>query len=109
MRQFPVTVALEVLLGLTVLLVAPFLHGSARNQAFQANSAAHAAATVKLPKLAPKQASASSWIWGTTETIAVVVVMVVGYRASGRMARSRTAATKPVTRPGPGPGDLIEA
>jgi hypothetical protein len=96
LRQFPAVVGLEVLLGLSVLFVAPFLHGSARNQAYQAYQAGiakHSAVVVKhLPKLAPKAAHASTWVWGTTETILVVAVMIVGYRISERLARRRTAA-----------------
>jgi putative copper export protein len=61
LRQFPAVVGLEVLLGLSVLFVAPFLHGSARNQAYQAGMAKHSAVVVKhLPKLAPKAAHAST-------------------------------------------------
>lgn len=91
-RRFPALVAVELLLGMTVLFVAPFLHGSARNEAYQANIAEHStSATASLPKLPPKQASASTWVLGTAETIAVVTVTVAGYRVSGRIARSRTA------------------
>ena len=95
LRRFPLVVAVEVLLGLALLFVAPFLHGSARNQAYQARVAEHSAAAVpakELPKLAPKQADASTWIWGTLETLAVVGLMGGGYRYSGRLARRRTAA-----------------
>jgi putative copper export protein len=92
-RTFPVTIACEVLLGLTVLLVAPFLHGSARNQAFQADAAEHAtSAKAKLPKIAAKEVSASTWVWGSAETVAVIVVMAGGYQVSGRIARRRTTA-----------------
>lgn len=94
-RQFPVVVAIELLLGMTVLFVAPFLHGSARNQAFQADAAKHGTVVADLPKLPAKQVSASTWAWGTTETIVVVAVMVGGYQMSGRLAR-RTRAV-PVT------------
>lgn len=95
-RTFPATVALEVLLGLSVLMVAPFLHGSARNQAFQAEAAKVAPAGTKakdLPKAPPKVASTSTWVWGTTETIAVITIMATGYQISGRLARRRTAAS----------------
>jgi hypothetical protein len=34
----------------------------------------------------------STWAWGTTETIAVIAVMIAGYRVSGRLARSRAKA-----------------
>jgi hypothetical protein len=94
-RQFPVVVAIELLLGMTVLFVAPFLHGSARNQAFQADAAKHGTVVADLPELPAKQVSASTWAWGTTETIVVVAVMVGGYQMSGRLAR-RTRAV-PVT------------
>jgi putative copper export protein len=89
-RRFPVTIAAETLLGAAVLLVAPFLHGSARNQAFQANVAAHATGPVaEFPKLARKAASASTWAWGTLETLLVIAVMIGGYYLSGRLARHR--------------------
>jgi ABC-type proline/glycine betaine transport system substrate-binding protein len=85
------------LLVLTVLFVAPFLHGSARNQAFQDNAAAHATvpatgATAELPKIPAKQVSTSTWAWGTAETAVVIAVMIAGYGVSGRIARARTAA-----------------
>jgi len=91
-REFPATVAAELLLGLTVLLVAPFLHGSARNQAFQSDVAHRAAGpvTANLPKIAAKQVSASTWAWGTLETVLVIGLMIVGYYVSGRLARRRT-------------------
>jgi hypothetical protein len=82
---------------MTVLFVALFLHGSARNQAFQDNAAAHATvpatgATAELPKIPAKQVSASTWAWGTAETAVVIAVMIAGYGVSGRIARARTAA-----------------
>ncbi len=93
-----------------MLFVAPFLHGSARNQAYQADAVKHSAVAIapdKLPKLAPKTAGTSTWVWGTAETVAVIAVMVAGYRFSGRVARRRTdAATSPVTTD---QGDLVEA
>jgi putative copper export protein len=110
MRKFPAVIAVEVLLGLSVLFVAPFLHGSARNQANQADLAKHstvAVAAADLPKLAPKVATTSTWIWGSAETIVVVGVMIGGYRVSERLARRRTAAVAAVTATGP--GDLVEA
>ncbi|MFC1415616.1 copper resistance D family protein [Streptacidiphilus cavernicola] len=111
LRRFPVVVAVEVLLGLAVLFVAPFLHGSARNQAYQADLAKHSAsATVdakQLPKLAPKTAGGSTWAWGTVETIAVIAVMAGGYRLSGRLAGRRAAAAAGV--PAADPGDLVGA
>jgi putative copper export protein/methionine-rich copper-binding protein CopC len=183
-RDFRITVAVEVLLGAAVLMVAPFLHGSARNQAFQAHGArltttapsgvsftpsglqpgltaytvrvpdgrthavtvaftssalgvptrtatarptgdgsyrvtglytpqvgdwsaavsvdAAAAATFDVPitaeqelaKLPAKTVSASTWAYGTLETLAVIAVMIGGFVASGRLAqRRRTAVT----------------
>ena len=99
-------VAVEVLLGMTVLFVAPFLHGSARNQAFQADAAKHSAVAVdELPKLAPKEVSTSTWVWGTGETLAVIALMVAGYWFSGVLARRRTSA---VAVPVDNRGDLVE-
>ncbi|MFB7666500.1 CopD family protein [Kitasatospora sp. NPDC056138] len=95
LRRFPLVVAVEVLLGMALLFVAPFLHGSARNQAYQAQVAEQSATAVpakKLPKLAPKQVGTDTWVWGTAETVAVVVLMGGGYRLSGRLAGRRTAA-----------------
>jgi putative copper export protein len=96
-REFRTTVGVELLLGLSVLFVAPFLGGSARNQAFQANAAKHAIAGTKLPKIAPKEVSGSTWAWGITETIVVIAVMVGAYYVSGRILRRRvaTAAATP--------------
>ncbi|SNQ49310.1 Copper resistance D domain protein [Frankia canadensis] len=93
-REFPAVVAVELLLGLTVLFVAPFLHGSARNQAFAADAAQHATSTVAAQSafLGPKTASTSTWIWGTTETIVIIGAMAGGYRVSGRLAQSRARA-----------------
>jgi putative copper export protein len=109
LRQFPALLAVELLLGMKVLFVAPFLHGSARNQAFQAEAAKHATSpSAELPKIPAKQVSASTWTWGTAETLAVIVVMVGGYRGSGRIARSRTAAAAAVTM-SKGPDDLVDA
>jgi len=110
-RQFPALVAAELLLVMTVLFVAPFLHGSARNQAFQANAAAHAtSAAAPLPKIPAKQVSASTWAWGTAETLVVIAVMIAGYRVSGRLARSRTAAvTATLASRDPNPDDLVGA
>jgi putative copper export protein len=114
-RRFPAVVTVELLLVVTVLFVAPFLHGSARNQAFQADAAAHAAVsatgtTAKLPKIPAKQVSASTWVWGTAETVIVIAVMVAGYRVSGRLARSRVAAvTTSLASRDPDPDDLVGA
>ena len=92
-RRFPAVVAVELLLGMTVLFVAPFLHGSARNQEFQADAAQHATSNADLPKIADKRATRSTWVWGTSETVVVVALMVGGYRVSGRLARTRAAAS----------------
>ena len=108
LRQFPAVVGVEVLLGLTVLFVAPFLHGSARNQAFQSDAAKHSAGALDhLPKLAPKVAHASTWAWGTAETLVVVAVMIAGYRVSERLARRRVTAAAAAAPSGP--ADLVEA
>jgi len=104
-RRFPAVVAVELLLGLTVLFVAPFLHGSARNQAFQADAAKHAtSADSALPKISEKQVSPSTWVWGSAETVIVIAVMVAGHRVSGRLARASSAATTKK-----GSGDLVDA
>ena len=111
-RRFPAVVGVEVVLVLALLFVAPFLHGSARNQAYQADAAKHAAVAsadpanpanpanpvkpAKLPKLPQKEVSASTWIEGTAETVAVLVVTVAGYRFSGRLARRRAGRAVPV-------------
>jgi hypothetical protein len=94
-RRFPAVVGAEVVLVLALLFVAPFLHGSARNQAFQADAAKHAVPAAsgkpaKLPKLGPKHASTATWMEGTAETAAVLAVTVTGYRFSGRLARRRS-------------------
>ncbi|MFJ1708485.1 copper resistance D family protein [Kitasatospora sp. NPDC088346] len=97
LRRFPLVVAVEVVLGLALLFVAPFLHGSARNQAYQAKAAEQSATPIpakKLPKLAAKQADASTWVWGTAETVAVVALMGGAYRFSGPLARNHTAAAQ---------------
>ncbi len=91
-REFRTAVAVETLLILAVLFVAPFLHGSARNQAFQTEAAANAtSASAPLPKIAPKQVTTSTWVWGTAETVVVVAVMLGGYQVSGRVAKRLTA------------------
>lgn len=106
LRRFPALLAVELLLGMTVLFVAPFLHGSARNQAFQAEAAAHAtSASAELPKIPAKQVSASTWTWGTAETLLVIAAMAAGYRVSGRVARRRTAAA--VVTTSKEPEDLV--
>jgi putative copper export protein len=102
-RRFPAVITLEALLGMAVVFVAPFLHGSARNQAFQADAARHATGVIgKLPKIPAKHVSASTWALGTLETLAVIAVMIGGYWLSGRLARRRVAA-------GAGIGNLAEA
>ncbi|MCK9896184.1 copper resistance D family protein [Frankia sp. AgB32] len=99
-RHFPVVVGIELLLVAAVLFVAPFLHGSARNQAFQADAAKHAtSATATLPTLEAKSASTSTWIWGSLETVAVIAVMTAGYRVSGRAAARRAAPPATPDRP----------
>jgi hypothetical protein len=108
LREFPITVALEVLLGLSVLMVAPFLHGSARNQAFQASAAAQAPAGTKakdLPKAPRKTASASTWVYGTAETVLVIVVTAGGYRVSCRLARRRLGGSLSCGTPEPALAD----
>ncbi|MCX5209119.1 CopD family protein [Kitasatospora sp. NBC_00240] len=96
LRKFPLVVAVEVVLALALLLVAPFLHGSARNQAYQAQVSEQSATPIpakKLPKLAAKQVSTSTWVWGTLETVGVIALMGGSYQLSGRLARRRSAAT----------------
>jgi hypothetical protein len=91
------------------MFVAPFLHGSARNQAFQADAAKHSAVPVSLddlPKVPDKVVSTSTWILGSTETIAVVAMMITCYWLSGRIARHREAAA---AAPAAGPGELVDA
>jgi len=89
-RRFPAVVGVEVAVVLALLFVAPFLHGSARNQAYQADVAKHTTnLKAKLPKLPQKEVSTSTWVEGTAETAAVLVVTVAGYRFSGRLARRR--------------------
>jgi putative copper export protein len=105
-RRFPAVVIVELLLGMTVLFVAPFLHGSARNQAFQSNAARRATSNTNLPKIADKQVSGSTWLWGTGETIVVVALMVSSYRVSGHVARIRTTAAGSAR---PADSDVIEA
>jgi len=112
LRRFPLVVAVEVVLGLLLLFVAPFLHGSARNQAYQARVAEHSAVAVpakRLPRLAPKQADASTWVWGTLETLAVAGLTGAGYRYSGRLARRRATAAAPAAAGPLRAQDLTEA
>jgi copper transport protein len=93
-RRFPAVIAAELLLGMTVLFVAPFLHGSARNEAYQAQLSVYRKGPADaLPKLPAKQSSASTWIEGTAETIGVAAVMIVGYCVSGHLARRRVLAS----------------
>lgn len=106
-RRFPAVVTVETLLGMTVVFVAPFLHGSARNQAFQADAVKHSAVPLNsLPKIPAKEASASTWVLGTAETIAVIALMIAGYWLSRLVARRRTPAA---TVRAADAGDLVEA
>src|SRR5262249_44223853 len=108
-RQFPAVVAVEALLLTTVLFIAPFLHGSARDQAFQADAAAEAtSAGATLPKIAAKNVSSGTWVWGVAETLTVVVLMVVAYRTSGRLARARRDRTTE-TGVAPATTELVDA
>jgi putative copper export protein len=93
-REFRGTIAAEVVLGLSVLLIAPFLHGSARNQAFQASEAHHGVAESALTRIAPKVVSSSTWMFGTAETVLVLALMIGGYLYSGRIARARITAAR---------------
>lgn len=95
-RRFPAVAGVEVVLILGLLFTASFLHGSARNQAFQADAAKHASGPVtKLPKLPQKEVSVSTWVEGTAETAAVLAVTVAGYRFPGKLARRRIAQRSP--------------
>ncbi len=85
-REFPTVIGVEVLLLMTVLFIAPFLHGSARNQAFQAAAAKGATGDAPLPRIPAKDVQAATWIWGTLATVAVIVIMIGAYRLSGRRA-----------------------
>lgn len=95
-RRFPAVVALEILLLAAVLLVAPFLHGSARNQAFQAEALAAGAPAEDLPRLPEKEISASTWVLGAAETGLAVLVLAGGYVASGRLVRRRREQVVPL-------------
>ncbi|WP_405587617.1 copper resistance D family protein [Streptomyces sp. NBC_01190] len=107
-RDFPVVITIEALLGMSVVFVAPFLHGSARNQAFQAGAAKHSAVSLDdLPKIPTKEVGASTWVWGTGETLLVIALMIAGYWLSGVLARRRTAAATATAVTDP--GDLITA
>jgi copper transport protein len=111
-REFPAVVAVEAVLGMSLLFVAPFLHGSARNQAFQANAAKHSAVSADdLPKIADKAVHMSTWVWGSAETVLVVAVMVAGYLASGAIARRRASSgvTAAEAVAATAPVDLAEA
>ena len=97
-RRFPLAVTVETLLGAAVLLVAPFLHGSARTQAYQGSVAHHSAAPLAadaLPKLPPKPVSLSTWVWGTSETLLVVAVMIACYCVSARLSHRRPRTPAP--------------
>ncbi len=94
--RFPAVIAVELLLGMTVLFVAPFLSGSAINQAYQAQPSVYRSAPAgSLPKAPPKEARVSTWAWGAGETIVIAAIMVGGYKASGRVARRRILAAVP--------------
>jgi putative copper export protein len=106
-RQFPVLVTAETLLGMTVLFVAPFLHGSARSQGFEAEAAKHSSAALDdLPQIADKVVGTSTWVLGTVETLAVIAVMIAGYLLSGVLARRRAAV---LAVPAADTVDLVEA
>jgi putative copper export protein len=106
-KRFPVVVGTEAVLGVAVLFVAPFLHGSARNQAFQEDASKTLAAGEKLPRIAAKHVEAGTWAWGIAETLLVIAIMAVGYRLSGRLARNRSDSAS--TSGGPRAGDLVGA
>lgn len=90
-REFPRVVAAEVALGVAVLMVAPFLSGSARNEAYQRE---HPKVVDGKYKKAPtKQVSTSTWVYGSLETVLVITVMGAGFTASGRIARRRAPAS----------------
>jgi hypothetical protein len=75
-------------------MVAPFLHGSAGNQAFQAEAPKLATSVaVALPKLAAKEVTTSTWVWGASETVAVAGVMTIGFVVSGGIARRRVMSS----------------
>jgi putative copper export protein len=94
--EFRAAVAVEAVLGVSILMVAPFLHGSARSQAFQAQAAADGV-TGKLPKLPPKEVMTSTWIYGTLETLAIIGVMLVSFWVSNRIAKRRATETYPTS------------
>jgi putative copper export protein len=105
-RRFPAVVTAEGVLGLLVVFVAPFLHGSARNQAFQAAAARHSATPLPLaglPKLPPKTVTASTWAWGIAETVVVIALMAAGYWYSGVLARRRAGEAPVPVRSDPQP------
>jgi uncharacterized membrane protein len=91
-ERFPKVVVSELLLAMLVLFIAPFLHNSARNEAFQASIAQHITKPTpadQLPKLPEKSATAATWAYGTVETIAVAAIMLAGYAVSGQIVRNR--------------------
>ncbi|MBW8703453.1 hypothetical protein MBT84_28050 [Streptomyces sp. MBT84] len=51
--------------------------------------------------------SAATWIWGTTETLVPIALLVAGYWFSGRLARRRAAAAQGTVTSSP--GDLVQA
>ncbi|MGZ4452141.1 MAG: copper resistance D family protein [Nocardioides sp.] len=100
-KEFPLVITVEALLGMAVLMVAPFLHGSARGEVFAQEQPAAAAAGERPEQKTP---SAGTWVYGAAETGAVVVFMVGAYRVSGRLARRRSAVALSGWRPGGWPG-----
>jgi len=101
-REFPAVVTVELVLALGVLFAAPFLHGSARDQAFQADAARQASSTAAAASatLGQKQVSASTWVWGVAETVVVLAVLIGGYLVSGRLAaRSRAVPAEGTLAP----------
>jgi putative copper export protein len=98
LRRFPAVVAVELVLILAILFVAPMLHGSARAQAVQSATGSTA---VHLPD---KQAGPLTWVLGSAETLAVLAVLIAGYRVSGRIARRRAEAARRTASPAAGRG-----
>jgi putative copper export protein len=89
-REFPTVIAIEAVLGMCVLMVAPFLHGSARNEAYQREHPVVVDGSYK--KISSKEVSGSTWAYGVGETVVVAGIMAGGYVWAGRMARRRRTA-----------------
>jgi hypothetical protein len=103
LRHFRKVVALEAVVGLLVLVVVPFLSGSAPNQDFQAHGAggrpvdvafdapklgvpaAHVLAKAPAPEI-----KSSTWLWGAGWVIVVLLALV------GAGLASRRLATRPI-------------